>query len=74
MIFGGVNRAKPEFYSMTDTPLPTCLTGSKAPLPGHSSDDTLMNPILIKDNGKSMSIQFSVSSTVWGIRFFKMFG
>ena len=66
MVFGGVGwgRAKPEFYPMTEGPLPLCLTGSKAPLPGHSSDDiSLQNPILIKDNGKSMFIQFPISST-----------
>ena len=64
MLFGGEDRSKPEFYSLNGTPLPPCLMGLKAPLPRHSSGDTLRNPFLIRDPGTSVFILFPCGSPV----------
>ena len=74
MLFGGSDRSKPEFYPVTESPLPSCFMGYKAPLTGHSSGDTLRNPVLIRNPGTLMFDLLAVHSKGSGIRFLKRLG
>ena len=60
MVIGGNSKTNPEFYPLTGSPLPECMAGEKAELPGLILPGSWAgnhHPVLIKDAGTPMFTQ-----------------